>query len=128
MTPEEAEQELSNLLSLFAGDNGDAGDGDEGNESPTRSRNRVFISDLLVESGRLAIKYRLFDLAQSFVELFEQQKGNPGRAGMQIDFLRCELIVESLRDKPRETRRTRRRHHNKDDGGVLKMDKRRISA
>ena len=67
------EQELSNLLSLFAGDNGDTGDGDgdEGNESPTRSRNRVFISDLLVESGRLAIKYRLFDLAQSFVELFE---------------------------------------------------------
>ena len=128
LTPEEAEQELSNLLSLFAGDNGDTGDGDEGNESPTRSRNRVFISDLLVESGRLAIKYRLFDLAQSFVELFEQQKGNPGRAGMQIDFLRCELIVESLRDKPRETRRTRRRHHNKDDGGVLKMDKRRISA
>ena len=52
LTPEEAEQELSNLLSLFAGDNGDTGDGDgdEGNESPTRSRNRVFISDLLVES------------------------------------------------------------------------------
>ena len=131
LTEEQAEEELSALLTLFSADNSGKDDveaGETGNESPSRSRSRVFISDLLVEAGRLAVKYRLFDLAQSFVEAFEQQKGNPGRAGLQIDFLRCELIVESLRDKPRETRRTRRRHHAKDDGGVLKMDKRRISA
>ena len=82
LTEAQAEEELSALLTLFSADNPGKDDveaGETGNDSPSRSRSRVFISDLLVEAGRLAVKFRLFDLAQSFVEALSY-KCNPGRA------------------------------------------------
>jgi tetratricopeptide (TPR) repeat protein len=125
---EQAEVKLGEILSNL--DDGQPAGGDDADENASpNKRRRVFIADLLVEAGRLCVANRLFNLAQSFVDLFERQKGNPGKAGMQIDFLRCELIVESLRDKPRETGRHRRGRHKRDDSAdVLKMDKRRIGA
>jgi hypothetical protein len=128
LSPDVAEDKLSEIFtSMNEVGGGDTGVGDE-NESPSRTK-KVFISDLLVDAGRLATRFRHFNLAQSFVELFERQKGNPGKAGMRIDFLRCELIVESLRDKPRETgKKLRGRHKEDDSNDILKMDKRRIDA
>ena len=65
LTEAQAEEELSALLTLFSADNPGKDDveaGETGNDSPSRSRSRVFISDLLVEAGRLAVKFRLFVL------------------------------------------------------------------